>query len=95
MAGKQAVGVFLLQLFPRSCCNVWLRSGQVFWLPDQPTFRAFPSKMDSGIKRNFVPGYSSATATDLHRSSLHPRAFVIDLLSNPSICSQRFGIRYP
>jgi len=45
--------------------------GQVFWLPDLPTGRAFPSFRQWQIAA-FVPGYSGGTATDSHRLPLQP-----------------------
>ena len=43
--------------------------GQVFWLPNHPTGRAFPSLEQWRIAA-FVIGYSSASATDSHRLPL-------------------------
>jgi hypothetical protein len=41
--------------------------GTVFWLPGLPTIHTFPLQRSSGRIVEFVAGYSSATATDLHR----------------------------
>lgn len=49
-------------------------SGQVFWLPDRPTDRAFPNLQDSVAIAAFVPGYSGGTATDSHRLPYSPEA---------------------
>ena len=51
--------------FPRVIAKL-AQVDQMFWLPDRPTYRAFPSCWKVAIAV-FVPGYSSATATDLHR----------------------------
>jgi hypothetical protein len=43
------------------------RGPRVFWLPLHPTLRAFPAKSASGIRADFVSGYSCGAATDFHR----------------------------
>ena len=44
-----------------------LASGSIYW-------PRLPARSSSGDYAAFVPGYSSATATDSHRASLGPRA---------------------
>jgi hypothetical protein len=51
--------------FPRVIAKL-PQAAQIFWLPDRPTGRAFPSVWKVA-NAAFVPGYSSATATDFHR----------------------------
>jgi len=42
--------------------------GQVFWLPDHPTGRAFPFHLSEQWRHAvFVPDYSGGSTTDLHR----------------------------
>jgi len=74
-----------------------MTSGQVFWLPDRSTDRAFPSIPCSVACAAFVPGYSGGTATDLHRLPYsleatrpeHPCRLGI-LSPNPSIATEQF-----
>src|SRR5439155_12136205 len=54
--------------------------GQVFWLPDHCPSPAFPSPRLDGTgcsvasTGNELPGYSGATAPELHRTSLDPHS---------------------
>lgn len=49
--------------------RVRVLGGQVFWLPDRPSGRAFPSPLagGSGFAAAFVTGYSGGTAPVSHR----------------------------
>ena len=49
--------------------------GQVSWLPDRPTPRAFPARCLLGqwLHAGFVPGYSDGVAADSHRLPWGPR----------------------
>jgi hypothetical protein len=49
--------------------------GQVSWLPDRPTPRAFPARYLLGqwLHAGFVPGYSDGVAADSHRLPWGPR----------------------
>jgi hypothetical protein len=41
----------------------------MFWLPDQPNFRAFPFEIKQWQIAGFVLGYSGGSATDFNRLS--------------------------
>ena len=65
-------------------------SGQVFWLPDHTTHRAFPSMNCSVAIAVFVPGYSGGTATDSHRL---PYSSVNDVLTDTHVVGESYRVR--
>src|SRR5216683_5039587 len=58
----------LVQVLPRGPVGV-RAPGQVSWLSDRPTPRAFPAQRLSGqwLHAGFVPDYSDLVAADSHR----------------------------
>jgi hypothetical protein len=50
-------------------------SGQVFWLTDRSTGRAFPEVFSSGLHAVFVPDHSGGSAPELHGIPLNQTAF--------------------
>jgi len=54
-------------VFPQRKGGMWKYCRQVFWLPDLPTFRPFPSRWSKTVvMANVVPGYSGGTAPDFN-----------------------------
>ena len=64
--------------------------GQVFWLPDHTTHRAFPSMKCSVAIAAFVPGYSGGTATDSHRL---PYSSANDVLTDTHVVAESYRVR--
>jgi len=67
-----------------------LTSGQVFWLPDHTTHRAFPSMKCSVAIAAFVPGYSGGTATDSHRL---PYSSANDVSTDTHVLAESYRVR--